>query len=649
MRMATRLLTCLRLSVMAGLFGGPALGQQTQTFVAYSMKVAQSHVEQATRAGEDFRKSQPDVFCLGGMTKPLAVVIDREGRDTILLGEANPDREALTLDDWVAALRARFRYPEEDPGVTIDPRPCERCDPGSVLCNHTNQQDVRFFAGVSNTHFGQICFDADWLMKEFTFERKKPPVAGLEGYLERCGQEYQRIRANHICARFWLEPVGMPRVFPDVVMLEPIHIAVFTEVLHAEVDGKVIADPSSYHFAPHEAFADWLTSKYTDIARSCTELRTLLGLTELAALAKGLTRVDEVAFLDFFLTRYPNESVKTPSNVELVRLYDNRWHIQHSGGATLMALAVRVRKGDARALIKMVLTARELAGPDKMVWEVKLVTHEGRLAGVSVSPDYSVDPKEIAPWLARAAFLLRKGDYDAAVDYYTKILERVPDDVETLTNRGVAYRLKGRLDAAESDYRRAISIDPRCGRTCNNLGVLLMRKGRRDEAEELFRKGIQMAPSLPPIHNNLAICLRHKGELKGAAREYQAAIAMNRKDPDPCHNLGLCLLLDGKVQEAADALCQAVKLRPESGESRFWYGVALFEDGKNDLARETFQRYLKLGEHPTQNNQPCFASYRFATVASSFLSDDAAVKELGVDMKPATARQYLRLIEAQRR
>jgi Flp pilus assembly protein TadD len=176
-----------------------------------------------------------------------------------------------------------------------------------------------------------------------------------------------------------------------------------------------------------------------------------------------------------------------------------------------------------------------------------------------------------------------------------------------------------------------------------------MRKGSREEAEEVFRQGIRAAPSLPPIHNNLAICLRHKGDLKGAAKEYQAAIALNPNDPDPRHNLGLCLLLDGKVHEAVDTLCQAVKLRPESRESCFWYAIALFEDGKNDPAREAFQRYLRLAEYPIQNNQPWFASYEFATVASSFLSDDAAGKELGVDMKPATAREYLRLIEAQRR
>lgn len=77
-----------------------ALAQEKKTFVAYSMKVAQAQVEEAVRQGVDFRTKQPDLFYLGGITKPWAVVLDTkpvlsaaEGTgDWILVGESATPR-----------------------------------------------------------------------------------------------------------------------------------------------------------------------------------------------------------------------------------------------------------------------------------------------------------------------------------------------------------------------------------------------------------------------------------------------------------------------------------------------------------------------------------------------------------------------------
>jgi hypothetical protein len=91
------------LLLVVGLICQNALAQEKKTFVAYSMKVAQARVEEAIRKGEDFRKKQPDLFYLGGITKPWAVVLDAKTGDWILVGERDPKSSVLTLDDWVVA------------------------------------------------------------------------------------------------------------------------------------------------------------------------------------------------------------------------------------------------------------------------------------------------------------------------------------------------------------------------------------------------------------------------------------------------------------------------------------------------------------------------------------------------------------------
>jgi hypothetical protein len=137
---------------------------ETRTFVAYSMNAAQKRVERALRSGEDFRNKWPDLYYLGNITKPWAVVIDNDANDWILVGEHDSSGTPLSLDDWIVALRARFFQTQNEPGVTIDPLCCEECLKEHLPhCTHAKEQRVRFFGGIENTHFGQVCFAADWL------------------------------------------------------------------------------------------------------------------------------------------------------------------------------------------------------------------------------------------------------------------------------------------------------------------------------------------------------------------------------------------------------------------------------------------------------------------------------------------------------
>lgn len=71
------------------------------------MNKALASVQEAQAACEDFRKNDPKLYYLGGITKPFAVGFDPASEDWVLVGERDP-KMALTLDDWVVARRARF-------------------------------------------------------------------------------------------------------------------------------------------------------------------------------------------------------------------------------------------------------------------------------------------------------------------------------------------------------------------------------------------------------------------------------------------------------------------------------------------------------------------------------------------------------------
>ena len=140
-------------------------------YIAFSLKVAQKRII-STPEGKDYRKLHPEVFTLSGITAIKGLVYDRKTGDVILVGQRDPERAPLTLDDFVVALRARFIYGKW-PVVSIDP---------TEETKRTNMQIVRFEGGIEDTQFGKDLFDADYRLKRIGMGLLSPGIPGLETY-----------------------------------------------------------------------------------------------------------------------------------------------------------------------------------------------------------------------------------------------------------------------------------------------------------------------------------------------------------------------------------------------------------------------------------------------------------------------------------
>ena len=66
------------------------------------------------------------------------------------------------------------------------------------------------------------------------------------------------------------------------------------------------------------------------------------------------------------------------------------------------------------------------------------------------------------------------GDYDRAIEDYTKAIELDPNPADAYNNRGVAYGKKDESDCAIKDYTKAIELNPNRDITYyNRAGVWL--------------------------------------------------------------------------------------------------------------------------------------------------------------------------------
>lgn len=81
---------------------------------------------------------------------------------------------------------------------------------------------------------------------------------------------------------------------------------------------------------------------------------------------------------------------------------------------------------------------------------------------------------------------MQTGQFEEALEYFNKILGKLPDDPLTLTSQGHAYKTLGDLDAAIGSYHRATEHHPDYGEAYYSLANLKTYKFDEDEIEAML-------------------------------------------------------------------------------------------------------------------------------------------------------------------
>lgn len=104
--------------------------------------------------------------------------------------------------------------------------------------------------------------------------------------------------------------------------------------------------------------------------------------------------------------------------------------------------------------------------------------------------------------------LLNAGEYELALDAFTRAALDQGMTTEILTGLGTANLGLGRLGQSEAMLRRAVEEAPDWPEAWNNLGVVLMEKGELAEATGIFRKAYALDNGQSDsIRDNLRIAL----------------------------------------------------------------------------------------------------------------------------------------------
>ena len=187
-----------------------------------------------------------------------------------------------------------------------------------------------------------------------------------------------------------------------------------------------------------------------------------------------------------------------------------------------------------------------------------------------------------------------KGDYPHAIEDFNKAIELKPDYAEAYNNRGTAYREKGNLGRAIEDYNTAIQLQPGLTQAYNNRGNAFRDKGDYTRAIEDFNKAIELKPDYAEAHSNRGLTYKDKGDYAHAIEDYTKAVQLKPDYTSAYNKRGITYKNEGDFDRAIEDYTKAIDLNPDYVDAYYNRGIAFQSQGSVDRAIEDYTKAVQL-------------------------------------------------------
>ncbi|MEN8210680.1 MAG: tetratricopeptide repeat protein [Thermodesulfobacteriota bacterium] len=189
--------------------------------------------------------------------------------------------------------------------------------------------------------------------------------------------------------------------------------------------------------------------------------------------------------------------------------------------------------------------------------------------------------------------LFKQGQYQKAIDVFSKLIELAPGHADAYKNRGVTYMKQQEFDLAIKDFQTA---------------------------KELF-------PELKGLYSNLGVAWYYKKEYAKAIENYDIELAMTPENYVAYFNRALCLAELDKDDEALDDLERTLSLKPDFYWAICYKADLLAQKGNTAKAIETYKEAIKY------DSQNAYAKDKLAKIDKTTTNFDASKKKKSTPIK----------------
>ena len=151
---------------------------------------------------------------------------------------------------------------------------------------------------------------------------------------------------------------------------------------------------------------------------------------------------------------------------------------------------------------------------------------EPHAAEAAVKKALNIDPNHVEAWTLLGWIDSEiRGDFNAAIKEYSKVVELRPDLPEAYNNLGVAQKRKGDLAQAADSFGKALELKPDYGAAISNRGWVLAEQNQWSDARREFERALAINPGDDGALYGLSQALREARDYAGAQRALSQLIA----------------------------------------------------------------------------------------------------------------------------
>ncbi len=201
------------------------------------------------------------------------------------------------------------------------------------------------------------------------------------------------------------------------------------------------------------------------------------------------------------------------------------------------------------------------------------------------------DPKLIASFnVAMGCIDMEKGNFEVALDYFTKALDSDPSSDAAIVNIGTVYLNQKLYELASDKFKEAITKNPENGFAYLNLAQIYINQSEWGKAEEAIldsEKLLPPGPFLGQAHLTKALIFESQEKYINAFNETEKALhnSIESVDIAKCwYRRSTILLKQGNAKEAQVAITTALEHNPQVIDYHLLSSHILLEVGKSDEA-----------------------------------------------------------------
>lgn len=223
---------------------------------------------------------------------------------------------------------------------------------------------------------------------------------------------------------------------------------------------------------------------------------------------------------------------------------------------------------------------------------------------------------------------------DEARQHLQSLLQKHPDDLETILALGNVLRARKHFTEAADIYTKAVATVKEPGRQHWTLfyfrGISYERSKQWPLAEKDFQKSLELNPDQPQVLNYLGYSWVDRGiNLDQGLGMIKKAVDLRPKDGYIVDSLGWAFYRLGRYEEAVKELERAIELRPEDPTINDHLGDAYWRVGRQLEARFQWSHARDLKPEPDD-------LVKIVAKLKDGLEDEAPPVRAGTDKKPGS-------------